>query len=68
MERGHELRVVAVVQETSDARSVSFAAPAGVDFSYRPGQFLTLAVPSDQTGVAARCYSLSSAPASTADR
>ena len=31
-------------------------------FTYKPGQFLTLAVPSDQTGVAARCYSLSSSP------
>ena len=32
-------------------------------FAYKPGQFLTLAVPSDQTGVAARCYSLSQQPA-----
>jgi 3-ketosteroid 9alpha-monooxygenase subunit B len=29
---------------------------------YTSGQFLTVAVPSDRTGVAARCYSLSSAP------
>ena len=35
---------------------------AEADFDYKPGQFLTLAVPSDQTGVAARCYSLSSSP------
>jgi 3-ketosteroid 9alpha-monooxygenase subunit B len=31
-------------------------------FAYSPGQFLTIAVPSDKTGLAARCYSLSSAP------
>ena len=32
-------------------------------FDYKPGQFLTVAVPSEQTGVAARCYSLCSSPA-----
>jgi 3-ketosteroid 9alpha-monooxygenase subunit B len=31
-------------------------------FSYRPGQFLTLRVPSDTTGSVARCYSLASSP------
>ncbi len=31
-------------------------------FVYKPGQFLTVAVPSEQTGIAARCYSLSSSP------
>lgn len=58
------LTVVDVVEETADARSVSFEVPAGAEdlFAYKPGQFLTLAVPSDQTGVAARCYSLSSSP------
>src|SRR4051795_1368382 len=63
-ESSYDLRVVEVVQQTADAHSVSFAVPAGAedDFVYRPGQFLTLAVPSDQTGVAARCYSLSSSP------
>jgi 3-ketosteroid 9alpha-monooxygenase subunit B len=52
------------VEETSDAHSVSFAVPEGAEeeFHYKPGQFLTLAVPSDRTGVAARCYSLSSSP------
>ena len=30
--------------------------------AYKPGQFLTLAVPSDRDGLAARCYSLSSSP------
>ena len=43
---------------------MSFEVPAGAEeeFAYTPGQFLTVAVPSDRTGVAARCYSLSSAP------
>ena len=31
-------------------------------FAYKSGQFLTVAVPSDRTGLVARCYSLSSAP------
>ena len=59
-----ELKVVDVVEETGDARSISFEVPEGQEqhFTYRPGQFLTLAVPSDLTGVAARCYSLSSSP------
>jgi 3-ketosteroid 9alpha-monooxygenase subunit B len=61
-EESFELRVVGVVEETADARSISFAVPDGDRFGYRPGQFLTLAVPSEQTGVAARCYSLSSSP------
>jgi len=58
------LPVVDVVDETGDARSVSFEVPADAaeKFAYKPGQFLTVAVPSDQTGVAARCYSLSSSP------
>jgi 3-ketosteroid 9alpha-monooxygenase subunit B len=63
-EMSYDLRVVGVVEETVDAHSVSFAVPDGAEaeFDYKPGQFLTLAVPSDQTGVAARCYSLSSSP------
>ena len=63
-ETSYDLQVVEVVEETADAHSVSFAVPEGAaaEFDYKPGQFLTLAVPSDQTGVAARCYSLSSSP------
>jgi 3-ketosteroid 9alpha-monooxygenase subunit B len=59
-----ELKILDIVEETGDARSISFEVPEGQEehFSYKPGQFLTLAVPSDQTGVAARCYSLSSSP------
>lgn len=58
------LTVVDIVDETADARSVSFEVPADAPekFAYKPGQFLTVAVPSDQTGIAARCYSLSSSP------
>lgn len=57
----HRLRVVDVVVETDDARSLVFdVSPA--DLPYRPGQFLTLRIPSDQTGSVARCYSLSSSP------
>ena len=58
------LTVVDVVEETADARSISFEIPAGAEdaFRYKPGQFLTVAVPSDLTGLAARCYSLSSSP------
>ena len=63
-EESFELKVVAVAEETGDACSISFEVPEGAEarFAYKPGQFLTLAVPSDQTGVAARCYSLSSSP------
>ena len=58
------LEVVDVVEETAEARSISFRVPPGAEqhFTYRPGQFLTLAVPSERTGVVARCYSLSSSP------
>jgi 3-ketosteroid 9alpha-monooxygenase subunit B len=58
------LKVLDVVEETSDAHSIVFEVPDEIAdrFVYTPGQFLTVAVPSDQTGLAARCYSLSSAP------
>jgi 3-ketosteroid 9alpha-monooxygenase subunit B len=58
------LTVLEVIEETADAHSIVFEVPDDLadQFSYTPGQFLTVAVPSDQTGLAARCYSLSSAP------
>jgi 3-ketosteroid 9alpha-monooxygenase subunit B len=58
------LNVTEVIEETADARSVVFEVPAELQerFAYTPGQFLTVAIPSDRTGLAARCYSLSSAP------
>jgi 3-ketosteroid 9alpha-monooxygenase subunit B len=55
-----QVTVVDVVEETGDARSLVLRAPSPL--AYRSGQFLTVAVPSDRTGVVARCYSLSSAP------
>jgi 3-ketosteroid 9alpha-monooxygenase subunit B len=57
----HRLIVRAVVRETDDACSVVLEPPAGADFSYRPGQFLTLRIPT-AAGPVARCYSLCSSP------
>ncbi|MFE3190390.1 2Fe-2S iron-sulfur cluster-binding protein [Nocardia sp. NPDC059240] len=57
-------RIVRVVRETADAVSLEFAPDAAhaARFTYRPGQFLTLRIPSELTGSVSRCYSLSSAP------
>jgi 3-ketosteroid 9alpha-monooxygenase subunit B len=58
------LRVVRVIAETADACSIEFEVD-GSDadrFAYRPGQFLTVRIPSDRCGSVARCYSLSSSP------
>lgn len=59
------LTVAGVVEETADARSLVFEIPADLEakFAYKPGQFLTLRIPSDRTGSVARCYSLASSPA-----
>ncbi|MDJ0484184.1 FAD-binding oxidoreductase, partial [Rhodococcus pyridinivorans] len=58
------LTVGAVVQETADAVSLVFDVPEErrAGFAYKPGQFLTLRIPSDRTGSVARCYSLASSP------
>ncbi|WP_444543739.1 2Fe-2S iron-sulfur cluster-binding protein [Nocardia concava] len=58
------VRVVRVVRETADTVSLELAPEAehAERFAYRPGQFLTLRIPSDLTGSVSRCYSLSSAP------
>jgi 3-ketosteroid 9alpha-monooxygenase subunit B len=59
----YALRVREIVRETDDACSIAFDVPddaAGV-FSYQPGQFLTLELPS-AAGPVARCYSLCSSP------
>jgi 3-ketosteroid 9alpha-monooxygenase subunit B len=59
----HALRVSAMIDETHDAKSIVFAAPANASaFAYRPGQFLTLRIPVAGAQVV-RCYSLASAPA-----
>jgi len=55
-------RVAEVVAESADASSFVLEAEAGAEIAYRPGQFLTVRVPSLLTGSAARSYSLSSAP------
>ncbi|WP_280236606.1 ferredoxin--NADP reductase [Nocardia cyriacigeorgica] len=62
--RAVTLRVASVIEETADARSLVFDIPAEAAdrFRYRPGQFLTLRIPSAQTGSVARCYSLASSP------
>ncbi len=60
----HQLRVEAVIPETDEACSVVFDIPpeSAAAFAYKPGQFLTLRIPSDRCGSVARCYSLSSSP------
>src|SRR4051812_29254340 len=57
----HRLIVREIVRETDDACSVVLEPPAGVDFTYRPGQFLTLRLPT-ASGLVGRCYSLCSSP------
>src|SRR5258708_6040957 len=59
----HPLRIVKIVQETSDARSFVLEVPPELAerFRYKAGQFLTFRVPHGD-GVFNRCYSLSSAP------
>jgi 3-ketosteroid 9alpha-monooxygenase subunit B len=61
---GHELIVTEVIEETADSKSIVLRRPEELRdlFAYRPGQFLTLRIPSDRTGHVARSYSLSSAP------
>jgi len=62
--RSAVLRVAAVIAETADSCSLVFDVPEDLTekFAYRPGQFLTLRIPSDLTGSVARCYSLASSP------
>lgn len=64
MADSYVLDIVDVVRETADASSVVFGVPDDLKetFTFTPGQFLTLAVPSDETGLAARCYSIPSTP------
>ena len=58
------LPVAEVVRETDDAVSVVFDVPEehADAFTFTPGQFLTLGIPSDRTGLVARCYSLNNPP------
>lgn len=61
MAEPRRIRVAEVIQETVDASSFVLEPVDGRELRYRPGQFLTLRVPSDLTGYVARSYSLSSA-------
>ena len=63
-QRSYRLRVARVIPETAEACSIEFEVDsADADrFGYRPGQFLTVRIPSDRCGSVARCYSLSSSP------
>jgi len=65
MAESYTARVVEVIPETDDAHSVVLEVSDAEAFGYKPGQFLTVAVPSERTGTVARCYSLSSAPHET---
>jgi 3-ketosteroid 9alpha-monooxygenase subunit B len=60
----YQVPVAEVIRETAEASSLVLDVPptlAGT-FAYRPGQFITVRVPSDRTGSVARCYSLCSSP------
>lgn len=62
---GIRVRVVEVVTETPEAHSLVLepVEPEPQPLDYRPGQFLTVRIPSERPGGAARSYSLSSSPA-----
>ncbi|HUR41182.1 MAG TPA: ferredoxin--NADP reductase [Verrucomicrobiae bacterium] len=59
----HPLRVLEVIEETADARSVVFEIPSALQasFAYKPGQHLQLHVPCGDKPIP-RCYSLSGSP------
>jgi len=63
----NRLVVTTVIRETPTSVSLTFARPRSDEFQYRPGQFLTLRIPSDECGAVARCYSLSSSPSTDDD-
>lgn len=60
----YQVPVAEVIRETGDACSLVLDVPPAlaVVFGYRPGQFVTVRVPSERCGSVARCYSLSSSP------
>jgi ferredoxin-NADP reductase len=55
------LKCVSVVSETPTTSSFTFKAPSGASFNYKPGQFLTLEIPTG-SGVVYRTYTISSSP------
>ena len=60
----YQVPVTKVVTETPDSCSLVLDVPPDLAsvFSYLPGQFVTVRVPSELTGSVARCYSLCSSP------
>jgi 3-ketosteroid 9alpha-monooxygenase subunit B len=60
----YQVPVAQVISETDQACSIVFAVPGELAqaFAYRPGQFLTIRVPTPDGGSVARCYSLCSSP------
>ena len=64
MREYYRIPVAEVIRETGDACSLvlDVPPPLAAAFAYRPGQFVTVRIPSDRTGSVARCYSLSSCP------
>jgi len=60
----YQVPVAEVVREAGDACSLVLDVPPALAavFGYRPGQFVTVRVPSELCGSVARCYSLSSSP------
>jgi 3-ketosteroid 9alpha-monooxygenase subunit B len=60
----YQVPVAEVIRETGEACSLVLDVPPPLVsvFGYRPGQFVTVRVPSDVCGSVARCYSLSSSP------
>ncbi|WAL49283.1 ferredoxin--NADP reductase [Rhodococcus pyridinivorans] len=61
---GHTVQVRRVIRETPEALSFVLDVPEDLAerFTYSPGQFVTVRIPSDRTGSVARCYSISSSP------
>jgi 3-ketosteroid 9alpha-monooxygenase subunit B len=59
-----QVPVAEVIRETDEACSLVLDVPPPLAsvFAYRPGQFVTVRVPSQAGGSVARCYSLSSSP------
>ena len=64
----HRLKVLDVVEETADARTIHFEIPPELQaaFRYKPGQHLQLHVPCGAKPLP-RCYSLSGSPAVAGD-
>ncbi len=61
----HRLKVLRIVDETHDTKSIVFDVPRDLKalFRYESGQFLTLEVAVDDSGTTVRrCYSLASSP------